>query len=422
MNVEWISIKKVKENKNNPRKIKKDAFDKLVKSIQEDPTMLEIRPIAIDDNNVAWGGNMRLKALKFLKYEKVPVVRIPSEWTLEQKKRFVVKDNVEFGEWDSKMLLDQYDAMDLSNMGLDLGSMPALREEREVEEDAFDTKKEAEKIENPVSKPGDIWQLGPHRLMCGSATEDEDVANLMDGVKADITFTDPPYNVNYSGVGKQTSNTILNDNMNDKAFQAFLDKVFESYLKCLKSKASMYVCYASRTHREFENALNVNGFKVRCQIIWAKNLASMSWADYRWKHEPILYASLGGKKTPFFSDRKQTTTWQVEPTDAELLVEARAMLENQKNGEGSVWSLSRETGYIHPTQKPLKLIEVALKNSSKVGDVVVDLFGGSGSTLMTCQQMSRACYTMELDPRYVDAIIKRWEAHTGDKAILKSER
>jgi DNA modification methylase len=232
-----------------------------------------------------------------------------------------------------------------------------------------------------------------------------------------MVFTDPPYNVDYSGKGKNTSNKILNDNMSEDIFRTFLTDTFASYRTAMKDDGAIYVCYASRTHREFEDALNANGFKVKAQIIWVKTQASFGWADYRWKHEPILYCSVEGKKVPFYGDRKQVTEWATKPTDAELLRVARQALEEEKREGTTVWKLSREQGYLHPTQKPLELIEIALKNSTQKGDKVLDLFGGSGSTLMACQQMERINFTMELDPKYVDVVKARWEKFTGLEAI-----
>lgn len=205
--------------------------------------------------------------------------------------------------------------------------------------------------------------------------------------------------------------------MEEDAFRTFLIDTFASYRVAMREDGALYCCYASRTHREFEDALNANGFKVKMQIIWVKTVASMGWGDYRWKHEPILYCSVEGKKVPFYGDRKQVSEWVTKPTDQELLRVARQMLEEEKREDTTVWKLSREHSYVHPTQKPLELIEIALKNSTQKGEKVLDLFGGSGSTMMACQQMERQCFTMELDPRYVDVIKARWEKFTGLEAI-----
>lgn len=204
--------------------------------------------------------------------------------------------------------------------------------------------------------------------------------------------------------------------MDEGDFRTMLKAWFASYRAVIKPTAGLYTCYASRTHREFEDALNANGFEVRNQIIWVKKVASMGWGDYRWKHEPILYCHLKDSKLNFYGDRKQYTEWSEEPTDAELLKVMREMVKKDEEGDSTVWRLHREMKYDHPTQKPLKLVSIAIRNSSKRGDIVLDLFGGSGSTLIAADQLARTCYTMELDPRYVDVIIGRWEKLTGEKA------
>lgn len=233
-----------------------------------------------------------------------------------------------------------------------------------------------------------------------------------------MVFTDPPYNVNYSGSGANTSTTIKNDNMTEEAFRALLAGAFAKYAAHIKRDGGIYVCYASRTHREFEDALNGAGFEVKQQIIWVKKVANMGWGDYRWKHEPILYAHLkGAGKVNFYGDRKQYTEWTEEPSDEELLKMLRAQVTKDEAGQSTVWRMHREQKYDHPTQKPVKLVAIAIRNSSKRDDIVLDLFGGSGSTLIAADQLNRTCYTMELDPRYVDVIIKRWEQSTGEKAL-----
>lgn len=219
--------------------------------------------------------------------------------------------------------------------------------------------------------------------------------------------------MNYKGEGKNTSNTILNDHMSEDDFRTFLTNAFRVMAEVSTPNAPAYVCYASKTHREFEDALNANGFIVRNQIIWVKAVASMGWGDYRWKHEPILYCARKGASAEFFGDRSQYTEWKEELSDLELLTRMKKFLEKDDNGGSTVWRLKRDSKYDHPTQKPLALIKIALRNSSKRGSVVLDSFGGSGSTLIACEDYQRRCYTMELDPKYVDVIVKRWEKRTG---------
>jgi DNA modification methylase len=252
--------------------------------------------------------------------------------------------------------------------------------------------------------------------MCGDSTKKEDVEKLMDGKKADMVFTDPPYNVNYSGRGKETSNKIENDNMTEKAFRDFLEAVFQNYRTILKETGGIYVCYASRTHREFEDSLNKANFEVRNQIIWVKLVASMGWGDYRWKHEPILYCHKKGGSLDFYGDRRQYTQWDEQRDDKWLLQMIKKEIKKQENGNSTVWRFGREFNYKHPTQKPVQMVTKAFVNSSKVGDIVTDLFLGSGSTLIATEKTNRICYGMELDPKYIDVIIQRWEDYTGNKA------
>ena len=241
----------------------------------------------------------------------------------------------------------------------------------------------------------------------------------MGGKKAAMIFTDPPYNVNYSGRGKKTSNTIKNDYMEAENFQAFLDDVFVAMKSGAKKNAPAYVCYKSSTHREFETGLENAGYKVRSQIIWVKPHASMGWGDYRWKHEPILYAVVDGEPVDYYGDRKQYTHWEFEPDDQELLNWAKSLLSEEDEDDTTVWKISRENvnSYEHPTSKPVKLPAKAILNSSKPGEIVMDLFAGGGSTLMAAEATGRICYTMELDERYVDVVRKRWWALQNDGEI-----
>jgi DNA modification methylase len=268
------------------------------------------------------------------------------------------------------------------------------------------------------SKLGDVYLLGDHRLLCGDSTKVEIASALMKDEKAQLVFTDPPYNVNYSGRGEKTKNKIMNDNMAETDFRKFLTGAFATMKECTTPNAPAYVCYASRTHREFEDALNANDYEVRNQIIWVKAVASMGWGDYRWKHEPILYCHKRGESVQFYGDRCQYTEWSEKLSDEELLARTKQLLEKEKNGATTVWRLGRDRDYEHPTQKPTKLIKIAIRNSTKHGEIVLDLFGGSGSTLIACEETGRKARLVELDPIYCDVIVKRWEEFTGKKAEL----
>ena len=279
--------------------------------------------------------------------------------------------------------------------------------------------KDDEIPENPSTraKLGDLWALGEHRILCGDSTNKENVERLMDGKRADMVFTDPPYNVDYSGRGKNTKFKIENDNQTQEAFRDFLSKVFENYREILKKNRGMYVCYASRTHREFEDSLNKANFEVRNQIIWVKLLASMGWGDYRWKHEPIFYVHQKDENLDFYGDRKQYTQWDEERDDKWLLKMIKTEIKKQEDGGSTVWRFGREFNYKHPTQKPVQMITKGVLNSSKNREIVADLFLGSGTTLITSEKTGRICYGMELDPKYCDVIIQRYEDYTGQKAV-----
>lgn len=396
----------------NPRKISEIQMNQLKESIAKF-NLVEIP--AIDSDNTILAGHQRMKAMQLIGRGSEEIdVRVPSrKLTNEEREEYLLRSNKNSGDWDFE-LLAEFDEALLAQVGFDSKEMDKIF--KEEEEDDFDGDAEAEKIEVPVSKQGEIYQLGRHRLMCGDSSKLNDVDKLMGGVRADMVFTDPPYNINYAGRGKSTSNTIKNDNMDEQAFRTMLTAWMASYKHILKADGALYCCYASRTHREFEDALNANDFEVRNQIIWVKKVASMGWGDYRWKHEPILYCHQKGTPLAFYGDRKQYTEWTEEPSDEELLKAIRAQVKREEEGDSTVWRLHRESKYDHPTQKPIKLVSIAIRNSSKRDDIVVDLFGGSGSTLIAADGLNRTCYTMELDPKYTDVIIKRWELLTNQKA------
>ncbi len=229
-----------------------------------------------------------------------------------------------------------------------------------------------------------------HRVLCGDATVQSDLHRLMAGDAGDLVFTDPPYNVDYEGYTEERLK-IAGDKMTPEQFREFLEAIFVSYRALVKPGASIYVCHSSSWQREFQNAMESAGFEVRCQIIWAKNTFAWGFGRYKFRHEPIFYAHVAGQKDPWYGDKSQSTLWEEKKPAANR---------------------------IHPTAKPIELVERALLNSSKAGDIVVDLFGGSGSTLIGCERLARVARLMEIDPRYVDCIVQRWQEFTGKSATL----
>ena len=373
MNAELVKISKIKRNPNNPRILKDDKFAKLTQSIKDFPQMLDIRPIVVNDDMVVLGGNMRLKACKEAGLKEVPVIRA-RDLTEEQQREFIIKDNVGFGEWDWDLLANEWDTELLDEWGLDfdfetdLADNEGLTDEDDVPEVA----------ENPISKLGDVWLLGEHRVMCGDSTSADDVAVLMNGDKADMVFTDPPYGISYDPKSSKHE-TIKNDDV-------FLDgwiPLVEDY-----SQGFIFMWTGYQVVGKWLNITEPFG-DITNMIIWSKG-----------------GGGLGDLYKRFSTDFEIALVWN---RGAEL----------KDKRIGSVWEINKDGGasYVHPTQKPVELIEKALINCSELKDLVLDLFLGSGSTLIGCEKKGRKCYGMELDPKYVDVIVKRWQDYTGNKAI-----
>lgn len=307
--------------------------------------------------------------------------------TEEQKKKYRILDNKtnELAEWDFDLLEEEIDGLDFD--GFDFGfDFNSGEDDAEIIED--EVPEVNEEIE-PTVKLGDIWQLGRHRLMCGDSTNTDEVSKLTDGTIVDLLLTDPPYNVNYTG-GTEDELKIQNDNMESEQFKQFLTDAFTAGVSCLKDGGSFYIWFASREHCNFENALNASGLSVRQELIWKKNALVLGRQDYQWKHEPCLYGWKDGASHNWYGDRSQTT-----------------ILEFDKPTRSAD----------HPTMKPVELFAYQIKNSTKKGETVLDLFGGSGTTIIACEQTGRTGYCMELDPKYCDVIIKRYENLTGDTAV-----
>ncbi|GEC92418.1 MULTISPECIES: site-specific DNA-methyltransferase [Brevibacillus] len=329
------------------------------------------------------------------------------------------------GAWDEDKLAQvlselQESDLDVELTGFDLEEAVDLINEHvnmeidePIKEDDFDVEKALNDIIEPETKPGDIWRLGRHILMCGDATSEQDVKRLMDGQRAALVVTDPPYNVAFKSDSSELASdgreSIMNDDMPMEQFEDFLQAVFANYASIMDPKAAIYVFHPSSYQREFENKMNEAGIVSRTQCIWVKNAFSLSFAQYKFKHEPVFYAHLKGQAPAWYGDRKQTTVWRTDLTGISEEPE-------------TVWEVSRGdvSKYVHPTQKPLALLAIPIGNSSQKGDTAVDFFGGSGSTLMTCEQMGRICRTMELDPKFCDVIKRRFYEATGIEPVLIS--
>lgn len=461
MQTEKVPLQSVSTNKDNPRKIDKAQFDRLVISLLVFPEMQQLRPIVVDETGTALGGNMRYRALtaiaqkrtiaqientlvgsrdfaKKTEAEQAALLNYWEQWlgnptativraetlTPEQKREFIVKDNASFGEWDTEMLLAEFDATELQDWGL--GNLDNLgielpEDDTEAEEDDF-TDEDAEDAPTRCN-PGEVWQLGDHVLMCGDSTKTEDVERLMGGISADLLLTDPPYNVDYEGCTKDKLK-IANDKMSDAAFDIFLTAAFESAYQAMKPGAAYYVWQANMDYAS-RQALSKTGLTPRQYLIWVKNEFVLTRLDYQPKHETCLYGWKDGAAHYFMDDRSQCTAIEDAGIDyrklkKEELLKIVLELTSPRIATTVIYENKPTRSDIHPTMKPVKLMARLIKNSSKPGQTVLDLFGGSGTTLIACEQLKRRCFMMEFDPKYCDAILARWEKLTGREAELAS--
>ena len=379
----------------NPRQIPQIAIDKVAASIREFGFR---QPIVVDEKGVIIVGHARLLGAHKLGLTQVPV-HVAAGLTAAQVKAYRLADNRTNQEafWDMEALALELadlrvDEFDLDLTGFNLDEIETLLTEST---DGLTDDDEAPAVQEfAVTHAGDLWILGNHRLLCGDSTSIDAVKRLMDGHKADLVFTDPPYNVDYEGYTEEKLK-IEGDKMSPEEFREFLGSVFSSYVWALKPGASMYVCHPSSWQREFQGALELSDFELRCQIIWAKNTFSWGFGRYKFQREPIFYCHRKGQTDPWYGDKSQSTLWQEKKPAANRL---------------------------HPTMKPVELIERALINSSKTGDLVLDLFGGSGSTMIASEKNRRHARLMELDPKYCDVIVRRWQEFTGEPVHLENGR
>ena len=385
MEIKDLKITDLKPYEKNPR-MNDNAVPYVANSIKEFGFKV---PIIIDKKNVIVAGHTRYKAAQQLGLETVPCI-IADDLTPKQIKAFRLADNktAEKAEWETEFLSDELKEL----LDVDMGAfgfedvLDDLEEELEAQEDDY----EMELPEDPRAKTGQIWQLGKHRLMCGDSTKKTDVLQLVGGCKMDILITDPPYNVSYEGKTKDNLK-IQNDNLNSEDFRTFLRDAFKNADDVMREGAAFYIWYASSEAINFESACNDAGWKIRQNLIWERNTFVLGRQDYQWNHEPCLYGWKDGAAHTWMSDRKQTT-----------ILKFNRPIRND----------------IHPTMKPIPLFDYQIKNSTRSGDKVLDLFGGSGTTRMACEQNGRTAYVMEYDPKYADAIIDRWQTYTGEKAVL----
>jgi DNA modification methylase len=375
----------------NPRQWGKGELANLVKSIRETPELLEARGLIVwpyAGKYVILGGNMRFSALREMNAVDAPCMVMPQDTPIEKLREIVIKDNGAFGSWDYDMLANEWDDLPLPEWGVpawDTENLESISAPKEVEEDDFDENKDHIEVR---CKKGDVWQLGDHRLMCGDSTSKEDVAKLMDGVKADMAFTDPPYGVKYTGGVQFNSDGSVEQN--NREMIASDDKdIYEDVFKILKEfvTGACYIWFAGTKAASLYNAAEKYG-EIHSLIIWVKNGGyGALMANYKQKHEPCLYWKPKNARLNFCGATTETTIWDIK-----------------KDGINEY----------HPTQKPITLASKAIGNHK--ADRVLDLFGGSGSTMMAAEQLGKKSFLMEIDPHYCDVIIARWEKFTGRTA------
>lgn len=404
--IQTVKIADIKPNPKNPRIIKDDKFQKLVNSLRDFPDMLRKRPLVCftdaDGKKVVLGGNMRLRAARELGMKELPVM-MADEWTEEQKSEFLIKDNVGFGEWDWEALANEWDTSLLDAWGLDVTNF-IEEKEPEAEEDDYTI---PEEIETDI-RPGDLFQIGDHRLLCASSTEADNWAQLMNGSLADMVVTDPPYNVDYEG---GTGLKIMNDKMDDSAFYNFLYDFHAALAAHTKPGGAWYVWHADSEGLNFRAAFKNSGLLLKQCLIWVKNALVMGRQDYQWKHEPCLYGWKPGAAHYFTEDRTQTTVIE-DQVDLKKLTKKQLldilMEAHSDKVPTTVIHCDKPTrNDVHPTMKPILLLAPLIKNSSKTGQIVADGFLGSGSSMVAAHQLQRKCYGMELDPKYCQVIVDR---------------
>lgn len=378
------NIEEIKMYENNPRN-NDGAVEYVANSIKEFGFKV---PIVLDKNNVIVAGHTRYKAAKLLKITEIPCI-IADDLSDEQVKAFRLIDNkaAELASWDIDLLnleLENIKDIDMELFNFEISN---------ILDNVVDDEYEIELPEEPKTKSGNIYKLGNHYLMCGDSTNADDVKRLMNNQLADLIVTDPPYNVNYEG--KTGDNLkIMNDNMENNQFYSFLESAFINLYDSIKAGGSIYVFHADTEGLNFRKAMMSSGFKLAECLVWVKNAFVMGRQDYHWKHEPVLYGWKPGASHYFINDRSQSTVLEFDKP-----------IRNEE----------------HPTMKPIDLIAYLINNSSKKDEIVLDLFGGSGTTMIACEQTNRKAFIMELDPRYCDVIVDRWEKFTNQKAELINE-
>lgn len=455
MNTQEIHLDQLKPNPNNPRQFPPAKLKKLKESIQQFPEMLQLRPIVVDEENMVLGGNMRLAALKQLGHSTTHVIQA-QDLTDLQRRQFIIKDNLQYGEWDLDILQEEFDLQELSEWGLD-------------EINGLLNKGNNHPVKNPdepgaddpvISNPGDLFEFflpdSPavrHRLIHGDSTDPKAIRQLMNQEQAQLIFTDPPYGVSYE---TKTKETIQNDDIRDNELvNTLLAPAFKNMVTAAEDAAAFYIWHGSKTRQDFEVAMTAAALQEKQYIIWVKPW-TCTQSDYNWQHEPCFYCQKQGHQARYIGDNRQQTVWELEtaregdsiaiedgvkfthPDGEELFVtshmpnskttrhirlqEGQPIQMTAKLNNGDIWRIrpDPQAKYIHPTQKPITLAQKAIANHLLKEDIVLDLFGGSGSTLIAAQTRHVRGYLCELDEKYIYRITRRFCQDFPDAVVMKN--
>ena len=414
----------------NARTHSPEQVEQIARSIRE---FGFVNPVLVDSDSGIIAGHGRVLAAQVLGLTEVPTLDV--HWlTPEQRRAYILADNqiaLNAG-WDDALLQQELGA--LREIGFDL-TVLGFADERlddlltSVQQPPPEPDAAPPLTRHAHSKLGDLWQLGQHYVLCGDSTKRAELERLMGGELADVVWTDPPYNVGYEG-GTPDALTIENDSMDDTSFRQFLADALRSIAAVMRPGAALYVAHADTEGLNFRSAFKTAGLKLASCLVWKKNSLVLGRSDYQWMHEPILYGWKPGRRHRWFGGRKKTTVqqigesfgfvrmddgrWQISLGDAVLLIDADATVEELV--PTVMFHEKPRRSEDHPTMKPVALIERMLRNSARAGDLVLDAFGGSGSTLIAAEQLGMRAYLCELDPRYCDVIVRRWQEFTGRRA------
>ena len=429
---EYRNISTLRSWEKNPRSITEKDFNRLKNQIKK---LGQYKPLIITADGEVIGGNMRLKAYQALGIQNVWVSTVTPKNEAE-KLEYALSDNDRAGQYEEELLAQLIlETPDFSadDYRLDLGKLSTIKEllskfSPDPDED------DVPEIDQTVSysKQGEVYQLGEHRLMCGDSTNLSDYQKLMNGALADLIFTDPPYNVDYKGGGGQKRSGIKNDKMSAEAFEQFLSNALSAMMKVSADHAPFYICMSPKELGTLKQAFEKNGGHWQGTIIWVKNKFTLGGSDYQHQYEPILYGWKDGCSHFWAGDRNKGDVWEsleeIKPhfdgihtilrlPGYEIKLEGK--VDGQiirKKEQSNIWRFDKPLkSDEHPTMKPVKLVTHALRNSSQIGNIVLDPFGGSGSTLIASHKTDRICYTMELDPKYCDVIRKRYVRELGEQ-------